>query len=61
MLLFILHSPTGFAPDAVGRKAGFVFVLFFLLYLPCCRSAFPLGMIGLHESNAPWMLSNWQI
>lgn len=29
MLPFSLHSPTGFAPDAMGRKAGLVFVLFF--------------------------------
>lgn len=34
MLAFSLHSPTGFAPDAMGRKAGLVFVLFFPLYLP---------------------------
>lgn len=25
VLLFLLHSPTGFAPDAMGRKAGLVF------------------------------------
>lgn len=29
MLLFILHSPAGFAPDAMGRNADFGFVLFF--------------------------------